>query len=115
VLDCLTHDFVENLLGDIGLLEPAGSILPDCRCVRRFVLDPITEKPTESHIVSDLFGDSSFGRDPVQIANKKHLEQNFRIDGGAAIVRTIERFTQFVDEVEIDITIDLAQQVILVD
>ncbi len=110
----LVDDVVKNLFEDIRPGEPSPVGLADRRMIRDLLVHPEPEEPSVREIRLDLFDGLADGPDVEERAEKDDLDEDLWVDAGLPGVR-IERRAQAVDDGEVDMAVDLADEMVFRD
>ena len=108
----LLHDLVEDLLIDRALGKTPPPILAEGRRIDNLIGQPEAEEPAVGHVHLDLTDQLPLRADPVEVAQKQHLEQHHRIDCRTTVVGAVEPLDLLPDELEVNDPVDFAQQMI---
>ena len=73
----------------IGILKSSGIVFSECRKMRHLIQHIQTKKPPVGNIYLDFLTGLSHAFDPIEILNKRNLDQHHGIHTGTAIVRRI--------------------------
>lgn len=112
VPDRLAHDLVKDPLIDRGVGVAPAAILREGRGVRHLVGQAEAGKPAVGDIDLHLAHQLPLAAHPEQVADEQQLEHHHRIECRASVVGAVQVRDLGPDELEIDRSIDLAQQVI---
>src|SRR5215475_10323793 len=87
------------------------SVLRERRVMRNLLIKTQAGKPAPRQMHAQLLHQLPLARDPVEIADQQHAQQQFGIDRGPTVV-AIASLQLPSYEIEVDMTIDQAQQMI---
>jgi len=75
-------DLLKDLLKQIRFLKPSMPVLRKRGVVRNLLIEAESRKPSPRQMHAQLFLPASFARDPVEVADQQHAQQQFgSIDG----------------------------------
>ena len=89
MLHRLPHDLIKYFLVDGAVIKPALAVLAEGRVARDLVPKPKTQKPAVGNVYFDFLDQLALAANAEKVADKKHLEQDHRINRRTSIVRTI--------------------------
>src|SRR5258708_4225432 len=110
-LDATGDDLLKELLKQIRFLESSMPVLGKRRMVRNLLIEAESREPSPRQMHAQLFHQFPLARDPVEIADQQHAQQQFRVDGwpSRVAVRVLQLGS---NKVEVDVAINQAQQMI---
>src|SRR5215510_5935050 len=107
----LPHDLLKQLLEQLRFLKTSMSVLRERRVMRNLLIKTQPGEPAPRHMHAQLFHQLPLARDTVEIADQQQAQQQFGVDGGPTLV-AIASLQLPSYEIEVDMTIDQAQQMI---
>src|SRR5271169_6564583 len=105
---------LEQLLKQIRLLEASVPVLGKRRVMGNLLVEAQAGEPAPSPVHAQLLHQLPLAADAVQVPQQQNPQQHFRINRGSPGV-AVGVVQLFVDEVETDVTIDEAQQMVFGD
>ena len=112
--DALGNDLVEDLLEEGAFVKALMTVVREGGVIRDFILQGKTHEPAIPEVHLHLFTESSLRGNAVEIANKEHPQENFRVDGRTARM-TVEVLHLLSNKAKIDIPVYQFQEVVLGD
>src|SRR5258705_12331485 len=110
--DATGGDLLKQLLKQIRFLKSSMPVLGKRRVMRNLLIEAQSGEPTPRHMHAQLFHQLPLAGDTVEIGDQQDEEQQFWVDGGSTgfAIGSLQLRSH---EIEVDVTIDQAQQMIL--
>ena len=104
-------DLLKDLLKQIRFLESSMPVLGKRGVMRNLLIEAQSGEPSPRQMHAQLFHQFPFARDPVEVADQQHAQQQFGIDRwpSRVAVTTLQLGS---NKVEADVAIDQAEQMI---
>jgi hypothetical protein len=112
--DALGNDLVKDLLEEGAFVKALMTVVREGRVIGDLILQGKTHEPAISEVHLHLFTESSLRGNAVEVANKEHPQENFRVNGRTAGM-TVEVLHLLSNKAKIDIPVYQSQEVVLGD